>query len=46
MVKDGTVIKGSIQIQIMRYHKDTMSRECQYRKATPDDQRCVGCSCP
>jgi len=33
-------------LSIMRKHTDTSSRDCQYRKATPDDPRCVGCSVP
>jgi hypothetical protein len=45
-VQDGTIVKGNLQLQLMRWHTDTSSRECQYRKATPDDPRCVGCSCP
>jgi hypothetical protein len=34
------------RIAIMRKHEDTSSRECQYRKETPTDPRCEGCSCP
>jgi len=26
--------------------KDTGSKECQYRKATPNDPRCEGCTSP
>jgi len=46
MVKDGIVIKGSIALQMVRYHKDASTRECQYRISTPTDPRCQGCTCP
>ncbi len=46
MVKDGIVIKGSIALQVMKYHKDTGTRECQYRISTPTDPRCAGCTSP
>lgn len=25
--------------------KDTATKECQYRKETPDDPRCIECTC-
>lgn len=43
MVRDGTIVKGSIEVQVMLYHKDTSSRTCQYRLETPNDPRCAGC---
>lgn len=43
MVMDGHVVKGPLKVQLMRYHKDTSSIECQHRKAVPDDPRCKGC---
>ena len=41
-VRDGIVVKGHIAIQLMRYVKDEMSKECRYDgKAT--DKKCEGC---
>ena len=41
-VKDCVIVKGGIGIQLMKYIKDTSSRECRYdRKAK--DARCEGC---
>lgn len=50
-VKDGTYVEyGPIgdarQVWAMRWHTDTMSRECQYRKGVPADPRCEGCNVP
>jgi len=44
MVRDGTIVKGSIEVQIMRYHKNTNSRDCKYRHEVPNDPRCTGCT--
>jgi hypothetical protein len=44
MVRDSTLVKGSIEIQVMRYHKNTSTRDCQYRRETPADPRCTGCA--
>jgi len=44
MVRDGTIIKGSIEVQVMRYHKNTNSRDCKYRHEVPNDPRCTGCT--
>lgn len=46
MVKDGHCIRDCIELQIVRYHKDTGTKECQYRKETLADPRCDGCKAP
>ena len=43
---DAVTVDGRIKIQLVKAHKDTLSLECQYRKAIPDDPRCVGCMSP
>lgn len=30
---------------LAKWIPDTMTKECQYRKTTPDE-RCKGCTCP
>jgi hypothetical protein len=35
--------KTVVEAQLLRWHEDTGSRECQHRKRTPDDPKCVGC---
>ena len=32
-----------VEAQLLRWHEDTGSRECQHRKSTPSDPKCVGC---
>jgi hypothetical protein len=46
MVRDGCINKGGVLIQLTRYHKDTATIECQYRKSSPTDPRCHGCTSP
>lgn len=42
-VQDGWM---TAEVRRMVMHKDTGSIECQYRKGTPDDPKCAGCSKP
>lgn len=40
--KDGAIVKGPVMIQLAKYIKDTMSKDCRYdMKAT--DKKCYGC---
>ena len=41
-VRDGIVVKGSIAIQLMKFVKDEMSKECRYDQKEAD-KKCEGC---
>jgi hypothetical protein len=44
--KAGTFVNERLEVvQNARWIVDVGSRECQYRKSTPDP-RCEGCTCP
>lgn len=42
-VRSGTRVEHQTEVQMVRRHHDTMSRECQYRIGMPNDPRCEGC---
>ena len=46
LVKNGYCVRDCVLIQLVKYHKDTSTVNCQYRKDAPDDPRCQGCTSP
>jgi len=42
LVKDGHVLRGSVLVQLVKFHPDTSTKACQFDLRTTDS-RCDGC---
>jgi len=42
LVKDGYVLRGSVLVQLVRFHKDDSTKGCQF-DGRAQDPRCDGC---